>query len=143
MTVNKFIRKLLNLKELVVCGFDFNERKRQLLIIVKPYKNGCRCLNVIVVAKSNIKAIFIGCGAIYLFMDVRLSCVIDLERFCASPMAGFKKISPGRIIIHESLTVSNLRCCILPNHDPKRRGDVVAYRRLHTVGYAASRGCSR
>ena len=38
MTVNKFIRKLLNLKELVVCDFDLNERKRNLLIIVKPYK---------------------------------------------------------------------------------------------------------
>ena len=38
MTVNKFIRKLLSLKELVVCGFDLNERKRQLLIFVKPYK---------------------------------------------------------------------------------------------------------
>jgi len=43
MTVNKFIRKLLSLKELVVCGFDLNERKRHLLIFVKPYKNGCRC----------------------------------------------------------------------------------------------------
>jgi transposase len=43
MTVNKFIRKLLNLKELVVCSFDLNQRKRRLLIFVKPYKNGCRC----------------------------------------------------------------------------------------------------
>jgi len=43
MTVNKFIRKLLKLKELVVCGYELNERKRQLLIFVKPYKNGCRC----------------------------------------------------------------------------------------------------
>ena len=41
MTVNKFIRKLLKLKELVVCGYELNERKRQLLIFVKPYKNGC------------------------------------------------------------------------------------------------------
>ena len=43
MTANKFIRKLLKLKELVVCGYELNERKRQLLIFVKPYKNGCRC----------------------------------------------------------------------------------------------------
>jgi transposase len=43
MTVNKFIRKLLKLKELVVSGYEFNERKRHLLIFVKPYKNGCRC----------------------------------------------------------------------------------------------------
>ena len=43
MTVNKFIRKLLKLIELVVCGYELNERKRQLLIFVKPYKNGCRC----------------------------------------------------------------------------------------------------
>jgi transposase len=43
MTVNKFIRKLLKLKELVVCNYELNERKRQLLIFVKPYKNGCRC----------------------------------------------------------------------------------------------------
>ena len=37
MTVNKFIRKLLKLKELVVCNYELNERKRQLLIFVKPY----------------------------------------------------------------------------------------------------------
>jgi len=43
MTVNKFIRKLLNLKELAVSGFDFNQRQRCLVIYVKPYKNGCRC----------------------------------------------------------------------------------------------------
>ena len=43
MTINKFIRKLLKLKELVVCGFELNERKEELLIFVKPYKNGCRC----------------------------------------------------------------------------------------------------
>ena len=43
MTVNKFIRKLLKLKELVVCGYELNERNRELLIFVKPYKNGCRC----------------------------------------------------------------------------------------------------
>jgi transposase len=43
MTVNKFIRKLLKLKELVVSGYELNERKRHLLIFVKPYKNGCRC----------------------------------------------------------------------------------------------------
>ena len=43
MTVNKFIRNLLNLKELAVTGFDFNQRQRRLVIYVKPYKNGCRC----------------------------------------------------------------------------------------------------
>jgi transposase len=43
MTVNNFIRKLLKLKELVVCGFELNERRRELLVFVKPYKNGCRC----------------------------------------------------------------------------------------------------
>ena len=43
MTVNKFIRNLLNLKELAVTGFDFNQRQRRLILYVKPYKNGCRC----------------------------------------------------------------------------------------------------
>ena len=43
MTVNKFIRNLLNLKELAVTGFDFNQRQRRLVLYVKPYKNGCRC----------------------------------------------------------------------------------------------------
>ncbi len=43
MTVNKFIRKLLNLKELSVIGFDLNLRKRRLVLFVKPFKNGCRC----------------------------------------------------------------------------------------------------
>lgn len=43
MTVNKFIRKLLNLKELFVTGFDLKQRPRRLTLFVKPYKNGCRC----------------------------------------------------------------------------------------------------
>jgi len=43
MAINKFIRKLLKLKELVVCGYELNERKEELLIFVKPHKNGCRC----------------------------------------------------------------------------------------------------
>ena len=34
MTADKFIRNLLKLKELVVCGYELNERKRQLLIFV-------------------------------------------------------------------------------------------------------------
>ena len=43
MTVNKFIRNLLNLKELVVTHFDLDIRNRALNLWVKPYKNGCRC----------------------------------------------------------------------------------------------------
>ena len=43
MTANKFIRNLLNLKELFVTGFDLKQRPRRLTIFVKPYKNGCRC----------------------------------------------------------------------------------------------------
>ncbi len=43
MTVNKFIRKLLNLKGLFVTGFSFMFRKRELHLWVKPHKNGCRC----------------------------------------------------------------------------------------------------
>jgi transposase len=43
MTVNKFIRKLLRLKDLSVVNFEFWFKKRQLHLWVKPYKNGCRC----------------------------------------------------------------------------------------------------
>ena len=43
MTVNKFIRKLLNLKGLIVNDFQFKFRDRELILWVKPYKNGCRC----------------------------------------------------------------------------------------------------
>jgi transposase len=43
MTVNKFIRKLLNLKELSVSGFELKQRPRRLTLFVKPYKNGCKC----------------------------------------------------------------------------------------------------
>ena len=43
MTVNKFIRKLLNLKDLFVNDFQFKSRDRELILWVKPYKNGCRC----------------------------------------------------------------------------------------------------
>ena len=43
MTINKFIRKLLNLKELSVTGFVLKQRPKRLELFVKPYKNGCRC----------------------------------------------------------------------------------------------------
>ena len=43
MTVNKFIRNLLNLKEMAVTHFELDDRRRILNLWVKPYKNGCRC----------------------------------------------------------------------------------------------------
>ncbi len=43
MTVNKFIRKLLNLKGLSVTNFKFNMRGRELILWVKSHKNGCLC----------------------------------------------------------------------------------------------------
>ena len=43
MTVNKFIRKLLNLKELSVSGFELKQRQNQLTLFVKMYKNGSQC----------------------------------------------------------------------------------------------------
>ena len=45
MTVNKLIRKLLNLKGLCVTGFEFANRNSVLDLWVKPYKNGCLCPN--------------------------------------------------------------------------------------------------
>lgn len=43
MTVNKFIRKLLNFKGLFVNGFHFRFRDRELHLWVKPHKNGSLC----------------------------------------------------------------------------------------------------
>ena len=43
MTINKFIRKALKIKDFSVCDFWFEKRKKVLNILVKPYKNGCRC----------------------------------------------------------------------------------------------------
>lgn len=43
MTINKFIKKLLNLKELYVVDFELQIRKRILNLRVKPYKNGRLC----------------------------------------------------------------------------------------------------
>ena len=43
MTVNRFIRNLLNLKEMAVTHFELDVRHRILNLWVKPYKNGCRC----------------------------------------------------------------------------------------------------
>ena len=43
MTVNKFIRKLLNLKGLYVTHFQFRVRDKELNLWVKPHKNGCLC----------------------------------------------------------------------------------------------------
>lgn len=43
MTINKFIRNLLNLKELSVSRFELEIRPGILNLWVKPYKNGCLC----------------------------------------------------------------------------------------------------
>jgi len=43
MTVNRFITKLLKLKDLKVNYFEFNQKKKILYLWVKPYKNGCLC----------------------------------------------------------------------------------------------------
>jgi transposase len=43
VTVNKFIRKLLKLKDLSVTDYQFKFRERTLNLWVKPYKNGCLC----------------------------------------------------------------------------------------------------
>ena len=43
MTANKLIRKLLKLKGLKIVSAVFKERAKELLLYVKPYKNGCRC----------------------------------------------------------------------------------------------------
>jgi transposase len=43
MTVHKFIRKLLRLKDLSVTDFEFRFRDRELCLWVKPHKNGCLC----------------------------------------------------------------------------------------------------
>ena len=53
MTVNKFIRKLLKLKDLIVTDFQFKLRNKELNLWVKPYKNGrlcpsCKCPGCIV-----------------------------------------------------------------------------------------------
>ncbi len=58
-------------------------------------------LNAIIAARSNISSNSIECGAIYPFMDVRLSCITTRERLCVPPMAGFKKRSLGPMIIRE------------------------------------------
>lgn len=43
MTINRFIRSLLNLKELSVSRFELQIKLRTLNLWVKPYKNGCLC----------------------------------------------------------------------------------------------------
>jgi len=43
MTACKLIRKLLNLKGLLVTAFELKFRDRTINLWVKPYKNGCRC----------------------------------------------------------------------------------------------------
>lgn len=43
MTACKLIRKLLNLKGLLVTDFELKIRDKKVNLWVKPYKNGCRC----------------------------------------------------------------------------------------------------
>ncbi|MDY6974350.1 MAG: helix-turn-helix domain-containing protein [Thermodesulfobacteriota bacterium] len=43
MTACKLIRKLLNIKGLLVTAFELKFRDRTINLWVKPYKNGCHC----------------------------------------------------------------------------------------------------
>lgn len=43
MTGEKLIGKLLKLQGMKVVGYWFKAREKELLVAVKPYKNGCRC----------------------------------------------------------------------------------------------------
>ena len=43
MTVSKFIRKLLKLKDVIVARFEFRVRNREFHLWVKPLKNGALC----------------------------------------------------------------------------------------------------
>lgn len=43
MTVSKFIRKLLKLKDLIVTNFEFRFWNREFHLWVKPLKNGALC----------------------------------------------------------------------------------------------------
>lgn len=44
MSTSKFICKLFRFKNILkVVGFEFTDYNRRLVIVVKPYKNGCRC----------------------------------------------------------------------------------------------------
>ena len=43
MVITSFIRKILRFKELKIVSFEFKTRKKDLSLLVKPYKNGCLC----------------------------------------------------------------------------------------------------
>ncbi len=43
MTGNKLLGQLIRRKDFRITWFELHERKRELFVGVKPYKNGCRC----------------------------------------------------------------------------------------------------
>jgi len=95
MTVNKFIRKLLNLKGLFVTNYQFKIRDRVLNLWVKPHKNGCLCPyckrrgRILLIADTaRNREIFLSAGGLFSFGTVQ-------ESLYALPMAEYKKIYPG------------------------------------------------
>ena len=65
MTVNKFIKKLLNLKELIVLNFDLNENKRHLLFSLKLIKR-LPITNAIIVANIGHSITMTGMNTIHI-----------------------------------------------------------------------------
>ena len=119
MTVNKFIRKLLNLKDLSVTGFKFVFKKRELHLWVKPYKNGCRCPHCnrrgrIVRTMDEPRTwrdLPIGRWSVFFRYHPR-------EIFCPTHNRIQENI-PGGLIRPHHLSVRVRDACLLPNNEPK------------------------
>lgn len=85
MTVNKFIRTLFNLKELIVSSYNLQIRKRTLTLWVKPFKNGCLCptcrrrgkiVNQLKVARRWLDLPVYGCTVVLEYCPREIQCPI-------------------------------------------------------------------
>jgi hypothetical protein len=94
----KLLQRLLRMKGFRITWFELHERKREVLIGVKPHKTGCHCPHCdrrceIVTILPEWRDVVL-CGMEVFF--------IIPERFCVLPMVEFRRTFCGRTRMHES-----------------------------------------
>ena len=98
----KLLQRLLRMKGFRITWFELHERKRKVLIGVKPHKMGCRCPHcdrrceiVTILPECRVWRDVVLCGMEVFFFIIP-------KRFCVLPMVEFKRTFRGRTLMHES-----------------------------------------
>ena len=108
--MTKFIRNLLNSKELAVSHFELEIRRHTLNLRLNPIKMVADVLIAIGVVGLSMKSAPTEYGAICQFMDARFCFGIAPKKSCAGFMGESRKTFHGLTLTVESHTVLNTPC---------------------------------